>query len=241
MKGDGGLGPLGKRDAASGRSGPGDQGSPAVSPTSGGWPAARDPATKLCQAAWRERLRGAQSPQPTPAHTLPKSMLSAALGTSCRVASLQAPSPPRARKVGGGGARELEARPPPVAHWCPRPRSLPCLCSTPEASLAGSLHDWELRRGCHFPLPKARSEGGRRPGGAAACGVYLLAVRLPGARTPRGEQTGRKGVCEREDVGAHTRCHTQSPCFRSYRAVEGRGGAFHCPASFGVPTGWFDA
>lgn len=151
------------------------------------------------------------------------------------------PPRPGLAKLGVAGRASRRRGPRLSAHWCPRPRSLPCLCSTPEASLAGSLHDWELRRGCHFPLPKARSEGGRRPGGAAACGVYLLAVRLPGARTPRGEQTGRKGVCEREDVGAHTRCHTQSPCFRSYRAVEGRGGAFHCPASFGVPTGWFDA
>lgn len=86
-----------------------------------GGPRSRQRALPSCLAG-----EAAGSAEPTPAHTLPKSMLSAALGTSCRVASLQAPSQPGARKVGGGGARESEAQPPPVAHWCP-PSSFPAL------------------------------------------------------------------------------------------------------------------
>lgn len=47
----------------------------------------------------------AGSAEPTPAHTIPESMLSAALGTSCLVASrpgpLPAPSRPAAAKLGG--------------------------------------------------------------------------------------------------------------------------------------------
>lgn len=58
------------------------------------------------------------------------------------------------------------------------------------------------------PRPGPRPVG-QRPGGVTACRMDPLAVRSPRARTPRGEHTGWKGVCEHGDVGAHTRCHTQ--------------------------------
>lgn len=119
-----------------------------------------------------------------------------------------APSRPAARKVGGDGARELGSRRPPVALG----RRVPCLAFarpqthlSPAASATGN-------RGVHVihrsPRPGPRPVG-QRPGGVAACRMDPLGVRLPRARTPCGEHTGWKGVCEHGDVGAHTRCHTQ--------------------------------
>lgn len=115
------------------------------------------------------------------------------------------PPRPGLAKLGAEGAR-VGVRPPPGAHWCPRPRPLPCLTlPDPEASVAGSLQDWERRRrGCHFPLSEARSEAGWPQ--AWRCGRLrgvLLAVRLPSARAPRGSRLGGRGC-----AGAGTAAHT---------------------------------
>lgn len=105
----------------------------------------------------------------------------------------------------GRGARLSPFRVPVPCLAFPRPQTLISLA----ASATGN-------RGMHVihrsPRP-GRRPGGQRPGGVAACRVDPLAVRSPHARTPRGEHTGWKGVCERGDVGAHTRCHTQSRGF----------------------------
>lgn len=212
MKGGGGPGPLGKRDAASGLSGPGDRGSPALSPTSGGWPAARDPASELCQAAWRERLRGAQSPHPRTHSPRACSVRPWELPAESR-ASRPPPRPGLAKLgVAGRASRGRGPRLSPIRV----PVLVPCLAFArpqkfllPAASTTGNGGVDVISRS---PEPGPRP-GGRRPGSAAACGVCLLAVRFPGVRTLRCEQTGWKGVCERGDVGAHTRCHTQSRGF----------------------------
>lgn len=78
----------------------------------------------LCQAAWRERLWGAQSPHPRTHSRRACSVRPWELPAE----SLAAPAPSRLppRKVGGDGVREWGARRPPVALW--RSCSLPRLC-----------------------------------------------------------------------------------------------------------------
>lgn len=81
-----------RRDATDRRSGLGDQGSPGEPPNPLGpvaRPRPRQGAPRGCPAG-----EAAGSAEPTPAHTLPESMLSAALGTSCRVASRPGPCGP---------------------------------------------------------------------------------------------------------------------------------------------------
>lgn len=181
-------------------------------PTSGGWPAARDPASELCQAAWRERLRGAQSPHPRTHSPRACSVRPWELPAESRAA--RPPPRPGLTKLGvaGRASRGRGPRLSPIGV----PVLVPCLAFARPQKLLSPAASTTENGGVDViflsPRPGPRPRG-RRPGGAAACGVYLLAVHLPGARTPRGEQTGWKGVCERGDVGAHTRCHTQSRGF----------------------------
>lgn len=184
--------------------GPGkSSGAPHPMETAGG-PRSRRRAILVCLAG-----EAAGSVEPTPAHTLPESMLSAALGTSCRVAGRPGPLPARSSQSWGRqGARVGGA-----ASAC-RPWGVPVRClafARPQTNLSpaafatgnGGVH--VIHRS---PRPGPRPVG-QRPGGVTACRMDPLAVRSPRARTPRGEHTGWKGVCEHGDVGAHTRCHTQ--------------------------------
>lgn len=183
-----GPGPQGRRDAVGGRSGPEDQGSPRVPPTPWGPPPGRSLVSAPQGCLAREAARSAE---PTPAHTLPESMLSAALGTSCRVASLPgplpgplpAPSRPAARKVGGSGAREGSEG------WARACRLL--APPAPASLLPGSRRCFRrppLRLGTgacmSSPAPRGQVRGRVARGLAVRpCQVDPLAARSPRART----------------------------------------------------------
>lgn len=129
----------------------------------------------------------------TRAHT-PESMLSAGLGTSCRVASGPGPSlPARCSQSWGRWVLESGSRPLPVALW--RPGS--GMAFAGPATLLSAAAPAPGNRGADvIPLPEARSQaGGQRPGGVAAYQADPPTVRSPRARTPCSEQTGGgKGV-----------------------------------------------
>ncbi|KAG8515604.1 hypothetical protein J0S82_017159 [Galemys pyrenaicus] len=144
----------------------------------------------------------------TRAHT-PESMLSAALGTSCRVESCPGPLPAISRpadlKVGGGGAREWEG----VRRslWCFRTPG-PCFAFSrlpelfqPTAPAAGNLGVDVISSSRGQLQGLGWSEAWR----SDRYQVDPPTVRLPRARNPHGKQIDRRG-CEPRDVRAHTRC-----------------------------------
>lgn len=115
----------------------------------------RGPTIPLARSGGCLAGEAAGSAEPTPAHIIPESMLSAALGTSCRVASrpgpLLAPSRPAAGKLGGAA---------PSSRPFASPRPLPRLCPAPRAALAGRPRGREWGRGRYPQLPEVRSEAG---------------------------------------------------------------------------------
>lgn len=183
----------------------GTHGGPGVPPSR--W--VRPPAAIACalrEAAWPERLRGAQSPHPrthSPEH--------AQCGPGNFLPSRQRPRPapgPQLAKLGAeglaGGGRGARLWPFRVPGPCLAFAGLSALLSltTPAAGNGGA-----------DVIPSARGQGsrpgGQRPGGAAACRVDRVEMRSPRARTPRREQTGWKRVCEPGDVRSHSLSYTK--------------------------------
>lgn len=187
--------------------GPGkSRGAPHLLGTAAG-PQSRRRASQGCLAG-----EAAGSAEPTPAHTLPESMLSAALGTSCRVAG--SPGPPPGRRLAKLGAAGSASGGRGVC-LSPFRAPSPCLAFArlqaqllPTAPAAGNGGVHVISRS---PRP-GPGPGGQRPRGAAAARwtCSRCARRAPG---PREVSRLWKGVCEPGDVGAHTRCHTQSHGF----------------------------
>lgn len=168
----------------------------------------------ILPARWPACLAGEAtgSVESTPAHTLPESMLSAALGTSCRAASGPGPFPARCSQSWGRRALECGwgrgARRPAVVLW--RSGSLHSLCSAP-ARLSSTALAAGNRGVDVIPAPRGQVEGWVARGLAVRLPArWTRSVRSPRARTPCREQTGWKRVCEHPALGAHTRSHTQS-------------------------------
>lgn len=150
-----------ERDVAGGRSGQGTREARGCPPPLRDLRGPRIPPARSggCLAG-----EAAGSAEPTPAHTIPESMLSAALGTSCLVASrpgpLPAPSRPAAAKL-GGAARSSG----PFAS--PGPCLVFALLPVVLLSVAPAAEDGGVNVAPSFPRPGPRP-GGQRHGGEAA-------------------------------------------------------------------------
>lgn len=189
-KREAGSWPQGRRNAAARALAQGTHGGPGVPPSCWVRPPAAIPCA-LREAAWPERLRGAQSPHPrthSPEH--------AQCGPGNFLPSRQRPRPapgPQLAKLGaegfgGGGCG---------ARLWPFRSPGPCLAFAGLSALL-SLTTRAAGNGGADVIPSARGQGstpgGQRPGGAAACRVGRVEMRSPRARTPRREQTGWKRV-----------------------------------------------
>lgn len=148
----------------------------------------------ILPARWPACLAGEAtgSVESTPAHTLPESMLSAALGTSCRAASGPGPFPARCSQSWGRRALECGW---PRARLSPFGVLVPCIAfprprrvSLPPPSRLGT-EAW-----MSSPLPEARSKAGWPeawrcgclPGGPARCARHAHGPRAVSSLGGRG-------------------------------------------------------
>ena len=176
-----GPGPQGKRDAARGRSGPGDQGNPAVPSTPRGCPLIRDPAGRRgYQERWVHHTR---------AHT-PREH--AQCGPGNFLPSLKRPRPPpRPMLPKLGAAQGLEGGR--GARRSPFGVLVLCIAPARPLELLSSAAPTAGNRGVDVTHPRSPRPGprpgGQRPGGGASCRVDMLAMRSPHARTQCCKQT----------------------------------------------------
>lgn len=185
-----GCGAPERRDAAGGCCGPGNRRGPGAPPAP-----LRLPSGSLPRGRVRQ---GCGSAEPTPAHILRESMLSAAFQLPAESPAAPAPAWPRCSQSWGWGCAG-DGR---CARWSPLGASGPCPAfAWSERSPRCRPRGWAWGRGCHSGLPRARwPEAWRhcRWQGAPARGA-------PAARTAAaGLVDWWKGVCEPGDVGAHT-------------------------------------